>query len=134
VSTDVAGELVTRFYERLWNSWDDAEVDLVLGSDFVFRGSLGQTTRGRDGWRRYRDDVRASAPDFHNEVVDLVTADDRAAARLRYTGTHLGLLLGVPPTGRRFEYCGAAFFAIRGGYLVSAWVLGDLDHLRTQLA
>jgi hypothetical protein len=95
VSTDVAGELVTRFYERLWNSWDDAEVDLVLGSDFVFRGSLGQTTRGRDGWRRYRDDVRASAPDFHNEGSSSTALHGdslRSTARGSSDGTPLRIL------------------------------------------
>lgn len=131
--TDIGRELIALFYDRLWNCWDDAEVDRVLEEDFVFRGSLGQETRGRDGWRRYRDDVRAAAPDFRNEVVELVVAEDRAAARLRYTGTHLGLLLGIPPTGRHFEYSGAAFFAFGRGRLGSAWVLGDLDHLRRQL-
>jgi predicted ester cyclase len=56
------------------------------------------------------------------------------AARLRYTGTHTGRLLGIPATGRRFEYAGAAFFVAARGRLTSAWVLGDLDGLRRQLA
>ena len=58
---------------------------------------------------------------------------DRAAARLLYSGTHTGTLLGMPATGRRFEYAGAAFFTASDGLLTSAWVLGDLDALRRQL-
>lgn len=126
-------DLVARFYADLWNRWDDVAVDEVLADDFVFRGSMGTETQGRDGWRTYRDTIRQASPDFHNEVVDLVAAGDRAAARLRYTGRHHGLLAGIPPTGSRFEYAGAAFFASRDGMLASAWVLGDLDGLRRQL-
>ena len=65
-------ELVERFYRDAWNRWDDAAVDELLAPDFLFRGSLGDEARGRDGFRAYRDKVRAAFPDFHNEVLDVV--------------------------------------------------------------
>jgi steroid delta-isomerase-like uncharacterized protein len=130
VSTEA---LVRSFYADLWNRWDDERVASVLAPEFAFRGSLGTTTQGPDGWRGYRDTVRAGSADFHNEVVTLVVDGGTAAARLCYTGTHTGPLLGVPATGRRFEYAGAAFFTA-DGRLTSAWVLGDLEGLRRQLA
>ena len=132
-NSDSVVDLVGRFYDQLWNLWDDAAVEQVLAADFAFRGSLGEQTTGRDEWRGYRDRIRRAAPDFHNEVVDLVAAGDRAAARLQYSGTHHGPLLGIAPTGRRFSYSGAAFFAAADDRLASAWVLGDLDQLRRQL-
>jgi steroid delta-isomerase-like uncharacterized protein len=129
----VIEQLVEAFYERAWNRWDDGIVDQILAPDFTFRGSLGDERRGRAGWRQYRDVIRAAVPDFDNEVMDLVVAGDRAAARLRYTGHHRGMLLGVPGTGVAISYAGAAFFTATGGLLVDAWVLGDLDSLRRQL-
>src|SRR5581483_1557496 len=51
VATGIA-ELIERFYAELWNSWDDSAVDRTLSPGFVFRGSLGQQTNGRDGWRQ----------------------------------------------------------------------------------
>ena len=126
-------DLIETFYQRLWNAWDDALVESVLAEDFAFRGSLGQSTSGRDEWRAYRDGVRAGAADFHNAVVTLVCDGGNAAARLKYSGTHTGPLLGLPATGRHFEYAGAAFFTSNGTVLTSAWVLGDLDSLRRQL-
>jgi predicted ester cyclase len=128
------GDLVERFYGELWNSWNDPAVDGTLHPGFTFRGSLGQETSGRDGWRRYRDLIRSGSADFHNEIVELVCDGQRAAARLRYTGTHTGVMLGLPATQRRFEYAGAAFFTADGQQLTSAWVLGDLDGLRRQLS
>ena len=127
------GSLVVRFYHELWNSWNDDHVDAVLDSAFRFGGSLGRETVGRDEWRGYRDSVRAGSADFHNELLTLVCDGEQAAARLRYTGTHTGPQLGLPPTGRRFEYDGTAFFEADDRRLVSAWVLGDLDGLRRQL-
>jgi steroid delta-isomerase-like uncharacterized protein len=126
-------DLIGRFYAELWNAWDDAAVVEVLAEDFQFRGSMGTDTTGRDGWRSYRDTIRAAAPDFRNEIVALVADSEHAAARLRYTGHHNGPLAGIPATGRLFEYSGAAFFTSSNGMLTSAWVLGDLDGLRRQL-
>jgi predicted ester cyclase len=133
VATPIIG-LIERFYGELWNRWNDAAVDGTLSPAFTFRGSLGRQTSGRHEWRQYRDLVRAGSADFHNEVVELVCEGGRAAARLRYTGTHTGRLLGLPATRRRFEYAGAAFFTADHRWLTSAWVLGDLDGLRRQLS
>jgi steroid delta-isomerase-like uncharacterized protein len=126
-------ELVRSFYDDLWNRWDETQVDDVLSPDFAFRGSLGTSTVGRDGWRTYRDMIRSGSADFHNHVVTVVAEDTSAAARLLYSGTHTGPLLDLPATGRRFEYAGAAFFTVEDGLLASAWVLGDLEGLRRQL-
>lgn len=131
--THAVDELIRRFYEDLWNRWDDGLVNDILAEDFIFRGSLGTETHGRDEWRAYRDLIRVGASDFHNEVVTLVVKEEQAAARLLYTGTHTGPLAGLAPTGRRFFYAGAAFFTASMGQLTSAWVLGDLTGLREQL-
>ena len=125
--------LVRRFYAEAWNGWDDGAADELLADDFRFRGSLGSELEGRDAWRGYRDRIRQAVPDFHNEVVDLVTAPGRASARLRYTGHVRGALLGRLGYGRAIEYDGAAFFDCSEGRLASAWVLGDLDRLHRQL-
>ena len=127
------GDLVRRFYEDLWNRWDDDAVDVLLSENLAFRGSLATQTRGRSQWRSYRDGVRRGAPDFHNDVVTVVTDGIHAAARLVYTGTHTGDLAGLSATGRRFCYAGAAFFTADAGQLTSAWVLGDLHALHQQL-
>jgi steroid delta-isomerase-like uncharacterized protein len=125
--------LVERFYHELWNAWDEEAVDSLLTEDFVFRGSLGMRTEGRDGWRAYRDLVRQASSDFTNRIVDLVCEGDRGAAHVECSGRHEGVLLGIPGSGRRFRYDVAAFFTFRDGRLEEAWVLGDLDGLRRQL-
>lgn len=66
-------------------------------------------------------------------MLELITDDRRAAARLRYTGTHAGPLYSIAATGRAFAYTGAAFFTTAGGFISDIWVIGDLDELRRQL-
>jgi predicted ester cyclase len=126
-------DLVLRFYRDAWNPWDDLAIDELLAEDFVFRGSLGDEARGRDGFRAYRDKVRAAFPDFHNEVQDLVADGQRAAVRLLCTGRQDGELFGIEATGRRVAYEAAAFFRASHTALLEAWVLGDVAGLRAQL-
>jgi predicted ester cyclase len=126
-------ELVWRFYRDVWNRWQDPAVDELLTEDFIFRGSLGDETRGRRGFRTYRDRVRTAFPDFHTEIIELVAMSNQAAARLRCTGSHEGELFAIARTGRPITYDAAAFLRSRGHQLCGAWVLGDLDSVRAQL-
>jgi predicted ester cyclase len=73
-------------------------------------------------------------PDFHNEIVELVSSQGRAAARLVYSGHHHGVLLGHRGHGAPIRYEGAAFFRCAAGQLAAAWVLGDIEALRQQLS
>ena len=68
--------LIRRYYAGLWNRWDDAVVDEIIAPDIEFRGSLGITVRGRDGFRGYVARVRAAFPDFHNQIDQLLAEGD----------------------------------------------------------
>ena len=82
--------------------------------------------------RAVRSEVSISRR-FLREIVELIVAPGQAAARLRYTGHHHGVLLGQQGRGAAIEYEGAAFFRCADGSLTSAWVLGDIDRLRGQI-
>ena len=126
-------ELVRRFYNDVWDRWDDEAVDQLLAEDFIFHGSLGDEERGRDGFRAYRDKLRAVFPNFRNEIVYLVAEGERAAVRLRCSGRHEGELFAIAPTGRSVTYEATAFLRSRANQLCEVWALGDLVGLRAQL-
>jgi steroid delta-isomerase-like uncharacterized protein len=121
--------LIRRFYEELWNRWDLAVAREVVAPDIRFRGSLGTTVEGLDAFVGYVEQIRAAFPDWHNQIDELITVDDRVVARMTWTGTHRGSLLGIPPSGRAVTYVGAAFFRVREGKIREAWVVGDTQEL-----
>ena len=126
-------DLIRRYYADLWNRWDDAAVDEIIAPDIEFRGSLGVTVSGRDGFRGYVAQVRAAFPDFHNQIDELLAEGGTVAARLTYRGTHQGQLYGAPPTGKRVEYGGGAFFRISEGQITSGIVYGDTLGMMRQI-
>lgn len=78
----------------MWNRWNFAFVDELIGEAIVFRGSLGVSVQGREGFKEHMRTVRRAFPDFHNRVEELIAEDDKVVARLTYTGTHDGELFG----------------------------------------
>lgn len=126
-------QIITQYYEELWNQWRYDLISELLSSKLTFRGSLGVNVRGRDGFADYMRSVQTAFPDFHNRIDDIIVEWNRAAVRLTYTGTHTGSLFGVSGSGRRVEYPGVAIFTIADGLVMSAWVLGDTQLLWKQV-
>lgn len=125
--------LIRRYYDELWNQWKLDLIDEILAEDITFRGSLGLSVKGRDGFRAYLGVVRAAFPDFHNTIEEIIAEGDRVVARLTYRGTHEGRLFGYEPTGRSVTYAGAAIFLVDGCWIADGWVLGDTLNLTRQI-
>jgi predicted ester cyclase len=69
---------------------------------------------------------RASFPDVHMEVIDLIAEGDQVVGRFTCSATHLGEWLGHPPTGRRFEPIDDVYiYRFRNGKIVATWGLED---------
>lgn len=126
-------ELVERFYNVVWKNADEAEATRLLDADFRFRGSLGPELKGPDGFIAYMRSVHAALEGFTCQIEEIITADERVAARMTFHGRHRAKLFGVAPTGRDIRWSGAAFFKTRGDKITSLWVLGDIEGLRRQL-
>jgi predicted ester cyclase len=69
---------------------------------------------------------RASFPDTHMEIIDLIAEDDTVVGRFTCSGTHLGEWLGYAPTGRRFDAIDeVGIYRFRDGRIVETWGLED---------
>ena len=76
--------------------------------------------------REWITPFRASFPDVHMEVIDLIAEGDQVVGRFTCSATHLGEWLGHPPTGRRFEQIDEVYvYRFRNGRIVATWGLED---------
>lgn len=126
-------ELVETFFNVMWNRWDDATMRQILDPSIDFRGSIGLQVNGHDGFAGYMPTIHEAFPDFHNHIDEIVATEDRAVARLTYTGTHDGPLFDHAATGKGIEYAGVAMFTMAGGRITRVWVLGDRLALMQQI-
>ena len=117
--------VIERFYDEVWNEWDLAVADEIVSENVRFRGSLGSTLEGLEAFKDYVRTVRTVFPDWYNRIDELILSGDKVVTRMTWSGTHLGRLRDVEPTGRGVEYVGAAIFRLARGKIEDGWVVGD---------
>ena len=80
------------------------------------------------------EDILQTFPDWHMEVVDFAAEGNDIVALCRVTGTHRGvghlplnggLLVDVPPTGRKIDIAHIHWFQVRNGKIVDHAVARD---------
>ena len=82
--------LVQQFYERIWNAGEEGAASALLAEEFVFRGSFGSSTRGREAFLDYVRSVRGSLAEYRCDILDCLSESQRAFARMRFSGRHAG--------------------------------------------
>jgi steroid delta-isomerase-like uncharacterized protein len=88
---------------------------------------------GPEAAKQAAADYRRAFPDLRVTVEDLIAEGDKVVARLRFSGTHLGELEGIAPTGRRVDCTGIVVSRIEGGKIAEDWANFDDLGLMRQL-
>ena len=125
--------LVESFYADIWNRHDKSAIPTLLCADFTFRGSLGPSKVGHDEFAGYVDFVHDALGDYRCDIQDLVVDENKAFAKMLFSGIHRKTFLGYEPTSLRVAWAGAALFTFKEGMISDLWVLGDLQGLHQLL-
>jgi steroid delta-isomerase-like uncharacterized protein len=124
-------QLLRRFFEEVWNQKKAAAIDEFLAPDCIAYGlpDPDAILRGPAAFKQVHQVFVGAFPDIHIDVLDLIAAGDRIAARWRSIGTHLGDHLGFPATGKVVTLDGATIAVIRNGQMQEGWNMMDMGHL-----
>jgi steroid delta-isomerase-like uncharacterized protein len=91
-----------RLYELI-NAHDIDAFGEFLADDFVEHEQLPAGGPTREGVKEFFRMEIAAFPDLAMTVEDVVDGGDKLVARVRFTGTHRGELMGMPATGRAVD-------------------------------
>ncbi|HEX2658837.1 MAG TPA: ester cyclase, partial [Polyangia bacterium] len=119
--------LITRYFEDLWNRGDASLIDELLHPDYV-NHSPGSPTMATDrtGVAWVLGALRTAFPDLRYVIEDMVVGDDAVAVRTTMTGTHRGDFFGLAPTGRAVRVNQMNFERFRDGRIVSHHRVTDM--------
>ncbi len=126
-TTDTNKTVVKDFIDGLFTKGDLGVVDTYLAEDFINHDPPFGVTPDREGMRVAGAMMRATFPDWHSELHELVAEDDIVVERFTASGTQQGEVLGVAATGRTVTLPGINIFRLRDGRIVERW--GRLDDL-----
>ena len=132
MTTDLAGYAET--INEAMNS-QDIERMLRLYSPECIADDVGQSSqlRGHAGLRNLLDMYWRAFPDLRFAIMDTVIQDSRLVMVWMAEGTHQGLIMNIPPTGRRVRVRGVSIMNVEAGLITrgqSIWdMAGMLRHM-----
>ena len=95
------------FIERMFDTViNEGNVDAApefFAEDYVDHGPMGEMP-GIEAFKQVVVAWRGAVPDVHCAVENYFESGDLAAWNIRVTGTFTGEMMGMPPTGKSFEY------------------------------
>ena len=116
--------VVRRFYEEMNN---DRKLDLapeLFTTDHTMHDPQVPTDDGPVGVaatvKVYQDGV-----DGHWQIEDIFSTDDKVVVRWTGSGTHVGEVNGIPPTGKQIRVDAISIHRMDGGKIAETWEVWD---------
>lgn len=78
------------------------KLDHIIIEDWVSHDVNPGQENGRAGFKKFIPLVHQSIKDLNWEIVDMIEEGDVIVVRSTFSGTHVGPLLGVEGTGKKF--------------------------------
>ena len=103
MSTNENKELVRRYYEEVVSTGDIARLPEFISPSYVEVHEGKRYEAGLDGAREHILGVRSTYSDFKLRVEQQIAEGEWVVTRVRASGIHDGVWLGMKPTGRRVE-------------------------------
>ena len=124
MSTEENKALARSSFEEILNNVNLAIIDEVFSPNYVLHTPAGPV-HGPEGFKQFVLMYRNAFPDARYTLEEMIAEGDKVVTRWTATGTHLGELMGIPPTGRRGTVTGISIGRYEGGKLVEEWLNFD---------
>ncbi len=122
--------IIRGFIEEVENQVNLDAIEKYIPSDFVDHGSYDIT---REKLVTHLKNLRAAFPDTHLRLKKQIAEGDLVANYIEFTGTHEGTFLGVPPTGKKFQFDILMIFRVVNGKLQEHWGMVDQLYMLQRL-
>ena len=116
-------QLVSRWFQEVWNEGKTQTVHELLSSDAVAVEQAGAEVElhGPQEFVPFVEQIRTAFPDIKVNVEDAFGADDKVVLRWSARMTHQGDTLGIPATGKPVRLTGISIIRIVNGKIVAGW-------------
>ena len=123
--------VVRDYYETVYDRRELGRLDAFLAPDFVSAGPGGRMDRESHATALAAS--LAALPDLRLTVDEQIAEREAVVTRWSATGTQLGTLFGIPPTGRRVTATAIHVHHVRDGRIVDQWEQFDTLGVLSQL-
>ena len=138
LTTDLSQQLRTErtAVETLYRAFSEQNPDLadaVLAPEWEDIPLAPGQGPGPDGVKMIIRMVAAAFPDVHITIHDMLQEPGKVGVRAEISGTHLGELFGIAPTGKQVSFRLHEFHTLAHGRITTTWHMEDWFGLFQQL-
>ena len=108
-------------------------VDQFFSSDFKEHEEGPGKDRGREGLKEIVRTIRGAFPDLQVDIEAISEDGEQTWARVTFSGTNTGELMGFPPSGRKATWTAIDQCRYAEGKLVEHWGVVDLLSMMHQI-
>lgn len=128
---------VYRTFQRFLFTGQLERIDEVVDLESYTENCVGFTPGWITGFHtalnQYQSHVASAMADIDTTEETVIEGQDSVVIRSRIEATHVGSLLSIPATGKRFSYEATDMVRIQDGRIVWRWLLSDLYAIEQQL-
>jgi predicted ester cyclase len=126
--------IVRRVNEEAFSADGDLSViDEFVAADLVDHTAPPALQHGNQSLKQLALIWRQAFPDLKVTVQDILAEGDLVVIAWSGGGTHLGELMGIPPTGKQGFMSGITFNRMQDGRIIERWGNNDQAGLFVQL-
>jgi steroid delta-isomerase-like uncharacterized protein len=118
--------------ERSFHRHTDEQLDVLLHPDLVVHAPVPME-QGAEAFKRALASTREAFPDMEIQIEASAVQEGLVFRRWSMTGTHQGVFLGIPATGRKVALSGVDIERLDKGRIVEHWTYWDRMSLADQL-
>lgn len=124
-----------RIVREMMDAYNDGDLSRwEAGFDPEVKGAINaMAVQGLDVMKMSNQQFLDAAPDQRAETSHWVASGDLVAFRAVYTGTMTGEYLGIPASGKRFEFVGQYTFRVADGKIVEGYSVVDFATFWSQI-
>jgi steroid delta-isomerase-like uncharacterized protein len=124
--------IVRRFIDEVFINGRKETVDELLADDFVAH-TWPSTGHPKADLKAAIDRTSKGLADPVFTIDDMIAEGDRVAVRLTAAATQVGEMMGMPPSGKRYEIGEIHIFRLRDRKVVEHWHQFDQMKMMQQL-
>jgi steroid delta-isomerase-like uncharacterized protein len=124
--------IVRRFVDEVQTAHRLDVMDDLLSSDFVDH-MAGSRPPYIEGAKRLFTTLFTALPDLRATIHEQTVDGDMVWTRKEFQGTHLGPLMGLPPSGKAVSFEAIEILRIADGKIVEHWAVSDMLSLLQQI-
>ena len=126
-------KVIQDFLEDVINQGRLERADALVKSDFVELDPLPGQGPGREGLKTTIGQLLTAFPDMHWVIEEMIAEEDKVMTRFHWTGTHQGVFLGIPATGKHVTVNGVVIDRLEDGMMADSRILMNNLSMMQQL-